>query len=109
MERNEPQLVAYYTSTLSQHQQIRLYASFLENITDNEERKLALQYAQDAELNVKSITKQVVENIRNKPEDVKEFTASLQVRILSSLVLLSIDWFFGYIFIETLNSVVFID
>lgn len=94
MERNEPQLVAYYTATLSQHQQIRLYAQFLENITGNDERKEALQFGEEAGLNMKIITKQVVENIRNKPEDFDDYSTGLQKTITEKdkIKISALDW-----------------
>ncbi|CAH1783976.1 unnamed protein product [Owenia fusiformis] len=66
------QLIATYVSTLPENLQIRWYARFLEGITDKEERPVCLGYAEDAGLDIASITKMVVENIRNR--DMAEFT-----------------------------------
>lgn len=100
MKRNEAQLVAYYTATLEQEQQIKLYASFLENITDNEERKLALQYGEETGLNIKVITKTVVENIRNRSEDFDDYqnSGNLQTVITEKdkVKIAALDWVLFY-------------
>lgn len=77
----ETQLVAFYVSKLSLDNQIHLYAKYLESITDDEERKGSLRYAEDSGLDVLAITKQVVENIRNIPLEIE---SDLQVIKLNS-------------------------
>lgn len=64
MQQRDPQLVAYYTATLPQDDQITLYADFLESITDSNERRNCLEAAELVELEVEAITQRVVENIR---------------------------------------------
>ncbi|XP_015597229.1 nuclear pore complex protein Nup107 [Cephus cinctus] len=59
-------LVAYYTATLPQEDQVKNYAYFLENVKDHQQRKRCLEAAEAANLNVEAITKLVVENIRHK-------------------------------------------
>ncbi|GLV32653.1 Nucleoporin 107kD [Carabus blaptoides fortunei] len=100
MQRNEAQLVAYYTATLEQEQQIKLYASFLENITDNEERKLGLQYGEETGLNIKLITKTVVENIRNRSEDFDDYQKSGNLQTIitekDQVKIAALDWLLFY-------------
>ena len=60
----EPHLVAHYVATLPQEDQIIIYADFLTSITESGERELALTAAEDADLDIETITKTVVENIR---------------------------------------------
>lgn len=71
IEIGEPTLVAFYTATLQQEEQVTYYAQYLERITGTEMRKQCLAAAEDANLNVEAVTKMVVENIRGKNvEDV---------------------------------------
>lgn len=78
MEMNETPLVAYYVGKLGPDKQVQVFASYLERILDNEERKDALTYAEDSGLDTKAITKQVVKNIRSRPHEVLDF-GDLQV------------------------------
>jgi nuclear pore complex protein Nup107 len=64
MQMREPHLVAHYVATLPQEDQVMLYAEFLTDITESGERELALAAAEDADLDIETITKTVVENIR---------------------------------------------
>lgn len=77
MEMKETQLVTFYIGKLSAHNQTYLCAHYFEDITDFEERKAALRYAEDSGLNTEDITKQVVENIRNRMHDVGDFSGLL--------------------------------
>ncbi|XP_028390986.1 nuclear pore complex protein Nup107-like [Dendronephthya gigantea] len=61
-------LVAIYTSHLPADLQVTLYAQFLEDITDKNERKLCFELAESSGLDIASITKTVVENIRGKDD-----------------------------------------
>lgn len=70
MDMNDTPLVAFYVSRLSRNNQIHLYAKYLEDIIEDEERKSSLSYAEDSGLDVFAITKQVVENIRNRPHEM---------------------------------------
>lgn len=72
MEMRETQLVTYYISKLNVQNQVHFCAMYFENITENEERKEALLCAEESGLNTMEITKQIVENIRNKPHDLEE-------------------------------------
>lgn len=77
---HETALVAFYVSKLGSEKQVFVYAAYLEPILDNEERKEALSAADDNGLNTQKITKQVVENIRNRPHETTNF-GDLQVNI----------------------------
>jgi len=66
IQMGDPTLIAFYTATLPQENQITNYAFYLESVTEYEQRKKALRAAEDANLNVEAITKLVVENIRKK-------------------------------------------
>uniref|UniRef100_A0A8C4Q5U9 Nuclear pore complex protein n=1 Tax=Eptatretus burgeri TaxID=7764 RepID=A0A8C4Q5U9_EPTBU len=57
-------LVAFYARHLPPEHAAVAYAAFLEGITETEERKLCLQLAEQAGLDVMAVTKLVVENIR---------------------------------------------
>lgn len=63
-------LVAWYTAMLPKDSQVYWYAKFLEGVTKRPERELCLMLAEDADLDVPAITKLVVENIRNRGDDV---------------------------------------
>ncbi|KAH0616667.1 hypothetical protein JD844_027958 [Phrynosoma platyrhinos] len=65
-------LIAFYVSHLPQDVAIAQYAVFLEDITETEQRHHCLELAKEAGLEVATITKTVVENIRKK--DAGEFT-----------------------------------
>ncbi|XP_043268599.1 nuclear pore complex protein Nup107 [Venturia canescens] len=66
IEIGDPTLVAFYTATLPQEDQITNFANYLEGVKKGEERKLCLVAAEEANLNVEAITKLVVENVRQK-------------------------------------------
>nr|XP_006815564.1 PREDICTED: nuclear pore complex protein Nup107-like [Saccoglossus kowalevskii] len=59
-------LVATYTSTLPPPMQVTCYAHFLEGIHEKEERQQCLVLAEEAGLDIPTITKTVVENIRTR-------------------------------------------
>ncbi|XP_053261637.1 nuclear pore complex protein Nup107 isoform X2 [Podarcis raffonei] len=65
-------LIAFYVSHLPQDVAIAQYAAFLEDVTETEQRHHCLELAKEAGLEVATITKTVVENIRKK--DASEFT-----------------------------------
>ncbi|KAJ1163105.1 hypothetical protein NDU88_003568 [Pleurodeles waltl] len=64
-------LIAFYVSHLPQELSISQYAAFLENVTELEQRYHCLELAKEAGLDVATITKTVVENIRKR--DAGEF------------------------------------
>lgn len=80
MERNDAELIPFYVSKLNPGSQIYLYSQYLEKIIDTDERKASLTYAEQNGLDVLSITKQVVENIRNIPNEI-DGSVNLQVNI----------------------------
>uniref|UniRef100_A0A8D0G5Q5 Nuclear pore complex protein n=1 Tax=Sphenodon punctatus TaxID=8508 RepID=A0A8D0G5Q5_SPHPU len=65
-------LIAFYVSHLPQELAVAQYAVFLEDVTETEQRHHCLELAKEAGLDVATITKTVVENIRKK--DAGEFT-----------------------------------
>ncbi|XP_074869384.1 nuclear pore complex protein Nup107 isoform X2 [Carettochelys insculpta] len=65
-------LIAFYVSHLPQELAVVQYAVFLEDVTETEQRHHCLELAKEAGLDVATITKTVVENIRKK--DTGEFT-----------------------------------
>ncbi|KAK2587811.1 hypothetical protein KPH14_003913 [Odynerus spinipes] len=92
----DPILIAFYTATLPQEDQVSNYASYLENVTDYEQRKRCLTAAEDANLNVEAITKMVVESIRKKntevePTDLKGAITDADMEKINAL-----DWVIFY-------------
>ncbi|XP_069844477.1 nuclear pore complex protein Nup107 isoform X2 [Dipodomys merriami] len=59
-------LIAFYTCHLPQDLAVAQYALFLEGVTEYEQRHHCLELAKEADLDVATITKTVVENIRKK-------------------------------------------
>lgn len=77
MEMKETQLVTFYIGKMSAQNQVYLCAYYFEGITDSDERKNAIRCAEESGLNSEDITKQVVENIRNRMHDIGDFTGLL--------------------------------
>ncbi|KAB1270303.1 Nuclear pore complex protein Nup107 [Camelus dromedarius] len=59
-------LIAFYTCHLPQDLAVAQYALFLEGVTEFEQRHQCLELAKEADLDIATITKTVVENIRKK-------------------------------------------
>lgn len=59
-------LIAFYTCHLPQDLAVAQYALFLEGVTEFEQRHHCLELAKEADLDIATITKTVVENIRKK-------------------------------------------
>eukprot|EP00058_Branchiostoma_floridae_P018192 XP_002603681.1 hypothetical protein BRAFLDRAFT_235541 [Branchiostoma floridae] len=82
IDAGETQLVAFYTATLPLDRQVLLYAHFLERVEEHTERQMCLELAEEAGLDIPTITKTVVENIRTRDQgDFKvgvEITAALE-------------------------------
>lgn len=72
IEQKQIPLIASYVATLPVGLQVEWYAKFLEDIHDQSERQQCLQLAENSDLDIPSITKLVVENIRNR--NVTEFS-----------------------------------
>ncbi|XP_077992386.1 nuclear pore complex protein Nup107-like [Glandiceps talaboti] len=70
-------LVATYTATLPPAMQVTCYAKFLEGIHERDERQRCLQLAEDAGLDIPTITKTVVENIRTRDDGDIQFETEL--------------------------------
>lgn len=96
MEIGDPTLVAFYTATLPEDDQVTHYAQFLETIKDREKQVRCLQAAEEANLNVKAITKLVVESIRQKnaPMDPSDFRGDLTSLDLEKID--ALDWLTFY-------------
>uniref|UniRef100_A0A8C2VLJ3 Nuclear pore complex protein n=1 Tax=Chinchilla lanigera TaxID=34839 RepID=A0A8C2VLJ3_CHILA len=62
-------LIAFYCCHLPQDLAVAQYALFLEGVTDFEHRQISLELAREADLDVATITKTVVENIRKKNDE----------------------------------------
>lgn len=87
IEDKHNSLVAVYTARLPAEMQVDVYARFLEGIEDTDAREMYLELAEEAGLELKHITKQIVENIRSHDfEDKKKNTESDNKKINS------IDW-----------------
>ncbi|KYN05331.1 hypothetical protein ALC62_03615 [Cyphomyrmex costatus] len=96
IEMGDPTLIAFYTATLPQEDQITNYASYLESVKEHEQRQKCLRAAEDANLNVEAITKLVVENIRRKdvesdPTDLKGTITEADMEKINAL-----DWLIFY-------------
>lgn len=64
MDKRNPHLVAYYVSLLPAEDQMILYSQFLQTITQHEERLVSLAEGEEAGLDIHTITRITVENIR---------------------------------------------
>ncbi|XP_070164902.1 LOW QUALITY PROTEIN: nuclear pore complex protein Nup107 [Polyergus mexicanus] len=96
IEIGDPTLIAFYTATLPQEEQITNYARYLEDVKEYEQRKRCLRAAEDANLNIEAITKLVVENIRKKntesdPTDLKGSMTDADMEKINAL-----DWLIFY-------------
>jgi len=96
MQMRDPHLVAHYVATLPQEDQVTLYSEFLTDITGSDERELALTAAEVADLDIETITKTVVEKIRNRelcmelPDLQAELTAEDMMKVSA------LDWVIYY-------------
>nr|KAG5714375.1 hypothetical protein BaRGS_018592 [Batillaria attramentaria] len=84
IQSGQKRLVAHYVSTLPPPLQIQWYAHFLEGVKVQEEREMCLQLAEDAGLDIATITKTVVENIRNRDAAIVSMDMSLTVNVAIS-------------------------
>ncbi len=69
IDSKQIELVAHYTGQLPKRNQIINFAKLLEGVEDENERKLCIILAKNANLDISSITATVVDNIRSKPDD----------------------------------------
>ncbi|NXA33693.1 NU107 protein, partial [Eudromia elegans] len=72
MSEKHTDLIAFYVSHLPPELAVAQYALFLEDVTESDQRHHCLELAKEAGLDVATITKTVVENIRKK--DAGEFS-----------------------------------
>ncbi|XP_063111178.1 nuclear pore complex protein Nup107 isoform X3 [Cavia porcellus] len=66
IDEGNTHLIAFYCCHLPQDLAVAQYALFLESVTEFEHRHISLELAREADLDVATITKTVVENIRKK-------------------------------------------
>lgn len=91
IKMGDSQLVAFYTAALPQELQIILYSQFLETIEKTADRKKCLEDATNAGLDIKTITKFTVENIRSiqsefdEPKNFQEKITDLDEKKIKSL------------------------
>ncbi|KAB0794317.1 hypothetical protein PPYR_11156 [Photinus pyralis] len=92
-EMDETRLVSFYVSKLGVQKQVEVYASYLERILDDNERREALAFAEDCGLDTHAIAKRVVENIRNRPHEIGAL-GNLQQKLTDTdlLKISAIDW-----------------
>lgn len=96
MDIADPILVAFYTATLPQNDQVTIYASYLENIEELELRKKCLSAAEEANLNIEEITKLVVENIRQKDVELASQDLKGQITSADLVKINALDWLTFY-------------
>ncbi|XP_075228715.1 nuclear pore complex protein Nup107 [Lycorma delicatula] len=97
VSQRDPELVAHYVATLPQENQVNVFASYLETVTDPEERHLCLKAAEAVELQVEAITQRVVENIRNKTAEQQAVLSLLGETTEEDLSKVSaLDWVVFY-------------
>lgn len=83
----EPRLVAHYVAQLPQEEQINNYASFLATVHDAEERQACLAEAEEAGLDIETITTTVVEMIRSVLEFISvQLTDMISLQISNLVV-----------------------
>lgn len=94
IENDQVDLVAAYVAVLPANLQVEWYAKFLEGINESEQRKKCLDLATDAGLDVPSITKLVVENIRDKADFSMDTEAPIDSNITEEdqQKINAIDW-----------------
>ena len=96
IEIGDPILVAYYTATLPQEDQVTNFASFLEQVKDYDQRKKCLAAAEEANLNVEAITKLVVENIRQKNVELESLDLKGEITPADLEKIDALDWVIFY-------------
>ncbi|CAG2104167.1 unnamed protein product [Medioppia subpectinata] len=69
ISKHETELVAFYTSQLPAANQITAYAKLLERVYHEEDRKMCILLAKNANLDINAITMTVVDNVRVKAEE----------------------------------------
>ncbi|KAK9501224.1 hypothetical protein O3M35_011978 [Rhynocoris fuscipes] len=99
MKTGDSDLVAYYCSLLPEEEQIDLYSSFMERITDTKNRAECLAAAEKYDLNIPSITEKVVHNVRmRKNESEIETDATLVIDVTDDdrEKISALDWMVYY-------------
>lgn len=72
VKEKQVELIAFYVSHLPADMGVTQYAQFLEEVTENEQRRRCLELAEQAGLDVAAVTKTVVETVRER--DGEEFS-----------------------------------
>ncbi|CAG2210668.1 NUP107 [Mytilus edulis] len=96
IQENNKSLVPHYIATLPPQLQILMCARFFEGITELGERQQCMELAREAGLDVQSIIKTVVENIRS--HHIIDFSQNLEANIDTNITeddkkkIESIDW-----------------
>ncbi|KAF4079966.1 hypothetical protein AMELA_G00184450 [Ameiurus melas] len=72
VKEKQVELIAFYVSHLPADMGVTQYAHFLEEVTENEQRRRCLELAEQAGLDVAAVTKTVVETVRER--DGEEFS-----------------------------------
>lgn len=90
---NETQLVAFYVSKLGKRKQVLLYSKHCQKLLSADQRKNALTFAEDFNLDVFAITQHTVESITNRPSET-ELSGNLQHKVteIDELKISSLDW-----------------
>lgn len=76
IEKKQPKLVAIYTSRLPPQMQIDVYAQFLLGIENEGEREAYLKLGEQAGLDLREVTKKIVENICAKDYEKNDLDSS---------------------------------
>lgn len=95
-ESSEPMLVAFYTAAVPSNMQIDLYARFLEQINQMDDRKLALEEAHNNRLDVHKIVCHMVQTVCSAEQatesGVKELTGT--VSALDKKKISALEWLY---------------
>lgn len=91
-ESADPALVAHYTAALPCNLQINLYAKFLEEIVENDDRKLALEEAEKNRLDVKRIVSFMVQSVCSKTDSSSEGSKAVDTMSLDEKKISTLKW-----------------
>lgn len=92
-ESNEAHLIAFYTAALPPNLQITLYARFLEQIHQIDDRKAALEEAHNNQLDVNQIVNHMMQTIcseQSLPDAAKQLTGSISA--LDEKKISALEW-----------------
>lgn len=92
-ESNEAHLVAFYTAALPENLQMTLYARFLEQIHQIDDRKVALEEAQNNQLNVNQIVNHMMQTVcseQSLPDAAKQLIGTISA--LDEKKISALEW-----------------